>query len=138
MRRQEPCSGSEFSWCGPSPITCPSSRPRLLPSLSLPPRFILVFIAQSSTQLSIHSLCASSNTEGGETRVKQDRKGQSVSDRSGFFQAFVLAVLFWVLFYLLQKAKTISLLGQSEEWAEREGKTKNFPKKQDDVEKDKL
>lgn len=54
-----------------------------LPLSSTPPH-ILVFIAQSSTQLSIHSLCVSSNMEGGETRVKQDRKGQSVSDRSGF------------------------------------------------------
>ena len=50
---------------------------------SLPPFpvHILVFIAQTSTQISIHSVSVSCGMEGGETRVRKDRKGQSVSDR---------------------------------------------------------
>lgn len=69
----------------------PALDPASLPSL---PLHILVFRAQTSTQISIHSLSVSSSPERGEGRVRKDRKGQSVSDRLGS-SAFVCVVLFF-------------------------------------------
>lgn len=56
----------------------PPLDPASLPSL---PLHSLVFRAQTSTQISIHSLSVSSSMARGERRVRKDRKGQSVSDR---------------------------------------------------------
>lgn len=77
--------------------------PASLPSL---PLHILVFRAQTSTQISIHSLSVSSSMARGERRVRKDRKGQSVSDRLGSW-AFVCVVLFLVLLYSLRKAEAV-------------------------------
>ncbi len=74
-------------------------------SLRSLPLHILVFRAQTLTQISIHSLSVSSSMERGWRRVRKDRKGQSVSDCLGSL-AFVCVVLLDLL-YLLRKAEAV-------------------------------
>lgn len=57
--------------------------PPTRPPHSLLPLHILAFRAQTSTQISIHSLRVSFSLQRDERRVRKDRKGQSVSDCRG-------------------------------------------------------
>lgn len=71
----------------------------LLLNLHPPPPYlplhVLVFRAQTSTQISIHSLSASSSMQRGERRVRKDRKGRSVSDCLGSFGCCLLVFCCW-------------------------------------------
>lgn len=92
---------SEFNWRWTRPITWASSW-TCLPPLSPPlPLHILVFRAQTSTQISIHSLSASSSMERGERRVRKDRAYQIVLALRLLF----VDVMFFFLLHSLRKAE---------------------------------
>lgn len=79
----------------------PPFDPASLPSL---PLHILVFRAQTSTQISIHSLSVSSSVESRE-REGSERTGKDRAYQIAWVLAFVCNVLFLVLLYSPRKAE---------------------------------